>query len=84
MKVRCVKAFCDMARKVTRLPGDTWDEDPTVFARVNSSVHGTLMEAVGGNRPTKAELLAEARSLGVEVPEGATNPQIAKLIEEAS
>lgn len=34
-------------------------------------------------RPTKAELVAEAEDLGVEVPEGATNPQIAKLIDEA-
>ena len=34
-------------------------------------------------RPTKADLIAEAEGLGIEVPEGATNPQIAKLIDEA-
>ncbi len=35
------------------------------------------------SRPRKAELLAEARGLGIEVPEGATNKQIARLIEES-
>ena len=34
-------------------------------------------------RPTKAELLAEAEALGIDVPEKATNPEISKLIEEA-
>ena len=34
-------------------------------------------------RPKKDELIAEAKSLGIEVPKGATNPQIAKLIEDA-
>ena len=37
-----------------------------------------------GGRPTKAELLAKAEALGVDVPEGATNPQIAELIDEAA
>ena len=36
-----------------------------------------------GGRPTKAELLEEAASLGIEVPAGATNPEIAGLIREA-
>ena len=36
-----------------------------------------------GGRPTKAELTAEAESLGIEVPEGATNPEIKALIDEA-
>lgn len=31
----------------------------------------------------KAELLAEARDLGVDVPEGATNRQITKLLKPA-
>ena len=35
------------------------------------------------SRPTKPELLAKAAELGIEVPKKATNPQIAKLIEEA-
>jgi len=34
-------------------------------------------------RPTKAELLAEAEELGIDVPERATNAEISKLIEEA-
>ena len=34
-------------------------------------------------RPTKAELIAEAESLGIDVPEKATNQEISKLIEEA-
>ena len=34
-------------------------------------------------RPTKAELLAEAASLGIDVPSKATNAEIARLIEEA-
>ena len=34
-------------------------------------------------RMTKAELAAKAEELGVEVPKGATNAQIAALIEEA-
>ena len=36
-----------------------------------------------GGRPTKAELIAEAQDLGIEVPEGATNPEIKALIDEA-
>ena len=36
-----------------------------------------------GKRPTKAELLAEAEGLGIEVPEGATNPEIWELIQAA-
>ena len=36
-----------------------------------------------GGRPTKADLLAEAEALGIEVPEGATNPEIKALIDEA-
>lgn len=34
-------------------------------------------------RPTKAELIAEAEALGIEVPAKATNPEIAAMIEEA-
>ena len=36
-----------------------------------------------GGRPTKAELIAQAEALGIEVPEGATNPEIKALIERA-
>lgn len=39
----------------------------------------------GGKKPltrmNKAELLAAAQAAGVEVPEGATNPQIIELIQ---
>lgn len=34
-------------------------------------------------KPTKAELLEKAAELGIEVPKGATNARIEKLIEEA-
>ena len=34
-------------------------------------------------RPKKAELIAEAQAKGIDVPEGATIPEIVTLIEEA-
>ena len=40
-------------------------------------------QAKKGGRPTKAELIARLEELGVEAPEGATNPQLKALIDEA-
>ena len=34
-------------------------------------------------RPTKAQLLEQAQRIGITVPEGATNPEIAELIKNA-
>lgn len=40
-------------------------------------------QAKKGGRLTKAELVARLEELGVEAPEGATNPQLKALIDEA-
>ncbi len=32
-------------------------------------------------RPTKADLLAQAAAIGLEIPDGATNAQIVRLIQ---
>ena len=55
-------------------PADEPKPEPKAEARPKAARKG---------RPTKAELIAEAEALGIEVPAKATNPEIAAIIEEA-
>jgi hypothetical protein len=88
--IEALKPFKDIAAGVDRKVGERWEVDLERFNEVNSTIYGELAKRAdeepkqkAKGRPTKAELVAEAEALGVEVPKGATNPQIAKLIEEA-
>jgi len=88
MLIECVKGFEDYENDNRwREPGERWEVTPERFAAINGTHWGVLAKAVETPkkkaRPTKAELVAEAEGLGIEVPKGATNSQIAKLIEEA-
>lgn len=90
MLVECVKPFRDLAEKVDRKVGEVWDVTLDRLEEIEAvTEYGQLVRTTEarpkhkGGRPTKAELVAEAEALGIEVPKGATNPQIAKLIEEA-
>ena len=90
MLIECVQGFQDYEHnKLWRKPGDRWEVTPERFAAINATKWGVLAKAVEEpktkkkGRPTKAELMAEAEALGIEVPKGATNPEIYKLIEEA-
>lgn len=92
MLIEAVQGFQDYEHnKRWREPGERWEVTPERFTAINSTRWGILAKAVPEEpkatkvkgRPNKAQLLATARELGIEVPEGATNPQIARLIEEA-
>ena len=99
MHVRTLVSFFDIKAGVDRRVGEEFIVDEGRFSQINAvgyeKVGAPLVDAVDRDepkpepapkrqkRPTKAELLAEAEELGVDVPEGATNPQIAKLIAEA-
>lgn len=92
MLIEAVQGFQDYEHdKRWRVPGERWEVTPARFEAINSTKWGVLAKAVEEapvapkrkGRPTKAELLAEAEELGIEVPEGATNPQIHALIKEA-
>jgi len=83
--IEAVRKFEDLVEHVDRKPGDRWEVDDKRFKAINSTVYGELARKVAKpkGRPTKAELVSEAEALGVDVPEGSTNPEIWKLIEEA-
>lgn len=87
-EIEAVKVFEDLAEGVDRKPGDRWKVDDERFEAINSTIYGELAKRVESEpkpkgRPTKAELMAEAEELGIDVPKNATNPQIAELIKEA-
>lgn len=54
-----------------------------LLAKYEALLKGEKPEKKASKRPTKAELLAEAEELGLEVPEGATNPELYDLIQAA-
>lgn len=93
MLIEAVQGFQDYEHnKLWRKPGERWEVTPQRFAAINSTKWGILAKAVDEpeakpkakkGRPTKAELLAEAKELGIEVPKGATNPEIYALIKGA-
>ena len=96
MLVKCVREFRDLENKrMLRSAGERFEVTPERFAALNATRYGTLVEQADNTsdaksgekkvkgRPNKAELLKQAEALGIDVPEGATNPQIAKLVEEA-
>lgn len=88
MLIECVKGFQDYEHDSRwREPGERWEVTPERFAAINATQWGVLAKAVDAPvkkaRKTKAELVAEAESLGIEVPKGATAAKVAQLIEEA-
>ncbi len=99
MLIEAVQGFQDYEHdKRWRVPGERWEVTPERFQAINATRWGVLAKAVDEPekkdaksetlkwlkaRQSKAKLLEKAAELGVEVPDGATNPQIAKLIEEA-
>ena len=88
MLIECVKGFEDYENdRRWREPGERWEVTPERFAAINATKWGVLAKAVEEPkkkaRPTKAELVAEAESLGIKVPKNATASRIEKLIEEA-
>ena len=99
MLIEAVQGFQDYEHnKRWRKPGERWEVTPERFAAINATRWGVLAKAVEDpcagspkqevlkwlkTRPNKAKLMEKAASLGIDVPKDATNPQIAKLIEEA-
>ena len=99
MLIEAVQGFQDYEHnKRWRVPGERWEVTPERFQAINATRWGVLAKAVDEpakkdaksetlkwlkTRPNKAKLIEKAESLGIEVPKDATNPQIAKLIEEA-
>lgn len=99
MLVRATMRFRDLVETEARgedfyrEEGEAWEVSPERAESLAESKWGPLAlpaeprpeepKPKRKGRPTKSELLAEAEMLGVDVPRGATNPQIAKLIEEA-
>lgn len=89
--VEAIRPFEDLVEHVDRVVGERWEVDRKRAEAINSTQYGQLVAIVSETRPfgklkgrpTKAELLAQAEELGIEVPEGSTNPEIAELIEEA-
>ncbi|MBQ9005968.1 MAG: hypothetical protein IJ092_06310 [Atopobiaceae bacterium] len=85
-KVTALRDFYDEAEKVTRREGEEFEASEERIAQLNAcgrkQCFQKLVREHRTGRPTKAELLDEAAVLGVEVPEGATNPEIYKLIAE--
>jgi hypothetical protein len=88
--VKAVKKFKDLVEQVDRSCGEQWMVDKARFKELNSTIYGELVQRIDvdpairiSGRPKKSELIAMAEELGIEVPEGATNPEIARLIKEA-
>lgn len=94
--VRCTYEFTDLAARCERHIGEEWEVSEKRLDALLAYPHAKLVEVVVAEpvcaeaakparkcKPTKAELVAEAESLGIKVPAKATNAQIAKLIEEA-
>lgn len=55
----------------------------TVVGRTFPGAGAPKAEPARKGRPKKAELVAAAEAMGIDVPEGATIPEIIRLIEEA-
>ena len=61
----------------------TWEEPQLEFEAQAEGVDYDAIRAALKKHPNKAKLLEIAGSLGIDVPEGSTNPTIYTLIEEA-
>lgn len=92
MRVVALKGFRDKRESVYRNKGDEFEVTPERFEELKANAvkagMGLVVEEVREQpkkkgRPTKAELLAEAEELGIEVPAKATVAMLQSLIEEA-
>lgn len=81
-RMKALRAFTDESSGRLVAAGSEFECSPGASARLASKGIAEPAARRGG-RPSKAELLARAAELGVEVPEGATNPQIADAIDAA-
>lgn len=87
-RVKAIRDFWDKKARVNRKANEEFEATAQRISELNACgveqcfapLVKELSEPRKSGRPTKAELLAEAEEKGVEVPEGATNPEIAALV----
>lgn len=87
VQVKALESFYDRKAKVNRAKGEEFEATAGRISEMNACGKEQCFKPLveiskpkRSGRPTKAELLEEASKLGLEVPEGATNPQIAEII----